>query len=277
MRPLFSAWPAVRERLRRADQIALFLDYDGTLTPMVSHPSKARLSAAGRRLLRSLSRRPGIWIALVSGRALKEVRRMVGVKGLCYVGNHGLELAGPKIRYVHPMARKSRPVMKKIAALLRKKLKKVRGAWVEDKGFTLSVHYRQVESGEKLLVRRLFHNVVRLYAEKSQVRLTAGKKVLEVRPPAHWTKGSVVNWLLARQRALSHGPVLPIYIGDDLTDEDAFRVLGKQGITVRVGAGNPLTRAQYRLRSPAGVARFLQLLKGSSPAEGGGPARPSRP
>ncbi len=277
MRPLFSAWPAVRERLRGASRIALFLDYDGTLTPIVSHPSKARLSAAGRRLLRSLSRRPEIWIALVSGRSLKEVRRMVGVKGLCYVGNHGLELAGPKIRHVNPMARKSRPVMKKIAASLRKELKRIPGTWVEDKGLTLSVHCRQVNPKKKPLARRLFLDIVRPYAGKKQIRLTAGKEVFEVRPPVRWTKGTVVSWLLARQPALSRGPVLPIYIGDDQTDEDAFQALGKRGITVRVGAGNPLSQAQYRVRSPAEVGRFLRRLIRCSPGLAGGPARPSRP
>jgi trehalose-phosphatase len=285
MQPLFAAWPAVRERLRGASRIALLLDYDGTLTPIVSHPSNARLSAAGRRLLRSLSRRPEIWIALVSGRSLKEVRRMAGVKGLCYVGNHGLELAGPKIRHINPTARKSRPVMKKIAALLRKELKRIPGAWVEDKGLTLSVHCRKVNPKKKPLARRLFRDIVRPYVGKKQIRLTAGKEVFEVRPPARWTKGSVVNWLLARQelaglarrRALSRGPVLPIYVGDDLTDEDAFRALGSRGVTVKVGAGNPLTRAQYRLRSPAEVERFLQRLIQEPLATAGGPARPSRP
>jgi len=260
MRVLSAGWPEVRERIRAAAALAIFLDYDGTLTPIVSHPSKARLSATTRRLLGELSRQQRIWVAVVSGRSLKELRRRVGVQGLCYVGNHGLELAGPKIRHINPMARKSRPIIKKIAASLRKELKKIPGAWVEDKGLTLSVHYRQAEPVKKLLARRRFHEVVRPYAEKKQVRLTAGKEVLEVRPPVRWTKGSVVSWLLARRRALSRGPVLPVYIGDDLTDEDAFRAIGKRGVTVRVGAGNPRTRARYRVRSPAEAARFLEII-----------------
>lgn len=261
MQSLFSAWPALRRKIQAAGQIVLFLDYDGTLTPIVGHPSKARLSLPAHRLLQELSRQRGIWIALVSGRALREVRRMVGLKNLCYVGNHGLELAGPKIRHVNPMARKSRPILQKVAASLRKELKKIPGAWVEDKGFTLTVHFRQVKPQEKLLARNIFHEVVLPYEKKKQVRVTAGKEVFEVRPPVHWTKGTVVNWLLARREAIAHeGPVLPVYIGDDLTDEDAFKTLGNRGITVAVGPSNPLTLARYVAAGPPQVLDFLRRL-----------------
>jgi len=261
MQPLLPAWPAIRRQLQGAGQLVLFLDYDGTLTPIVSHPSKARLSAGSRRLLQSLSKQRGIWIALVSGRALKEIQRLVGLKGLCYVGNHGLELAGPKIRHVNPTARKSRPVLKQIARRLEERLRPIAGAWVEDKGFTLTVHYRQVKPGKKLLVRSAFHEVVRPYEEEGQVRITAGKEVFEVRPPVPWTKGTVVTWLLARREAAARGgPVLPVVIGDDLTDEDAFKALGKRGITVAVGSSNPLTLARYRAASHSQVLKFLQRL-----------------
>lgn len=197
---------------------------------------------------------------MVSGRALKEIRKRVGLKKVCYVGNHGLEIQGPGLRHVNPMARKSRPILKKIAASLRRELKKIPGAWVEDKGLTLTAHFRQAAPAGKLLARGAFHGVVRPYRERKQVRVTAGKEVFEVRPPFHWTKGTVVSWLLARRSALSCGPVLPVYIGDDLTDEDAFLALGKRGVTVVVGRDNPFTRAQYRVLSPEEVQRFLRLL-----------------
>ena len=261
MRSLLAAWPALRRRIERAGQVVLFLDYDGTLTPIVGHPSKARLSPPARRLLRELNKQRGIWIALVSGRALKEVRRMVGLKELCYVGNHGLELAGPKLRHVNPMARKSRPLLRKVAASLRKELRRIPGAWVEDKGLTLAVHCRQVKPREKLLVRNAFHEAVFSYEKKKQIRVTAGKEVFEVRPPVHWTKGTVVTWLLARREAVGPGgPVLPVYIGDDLTDEDAFKALGSRGITVAVGPPNPLTRARYGAASHLQVLDFLRRL-----------------
>ncbi|MDO8729796.1 MAG: trehalose-phosphatase [Candidatus Omnitrophota bacterium] len=260
MKTLSAGWPEIRERVRAAEALALFLDYDGTLTPIVRHPSQARLAEGTRRLLRKLSCEKGIWVAVVSGRALEDVRRMTGVARICYVGNHGLELEGPNLRYVNPMAKKCRPVLRRIVRRLKEAVAPIPGAWIEDKGFTLTLHFRQAAPAGKKLARGLFQGVVRPYREKKQVRITAGKEVFEVRPPVRWTKGTAVSWLLDRRAALSPGPVLPIYIGDDLTDEDAFRALGKRGISVAVGAGNPLTRAQYRVRSPAEVGSFLRRL-----------------
>lgn len=276
---LSRGWPEIRERVRAAGALALFLDYDGTLSPIARHPSKAVLSPGTRRLLLALSREKGIWMAVVSGRALKDVRRMTGVAGICYVGNHGLELEGPKLRQVNPMAKKCRPILRRIALQLNKAVAAIPGVWIEDKGFTLTLHFRQAAPAGKKLARGVFHGVVRPYREKKQVRITEGKEVFEVRPPVHWTKGTVVRWLLARQATFSHGPVLPVYIGDDLTDEDAFRALGKRGLSVRVGAGNSLTRAQYRARSSSDAVRFLSRLlqEWKLRAERGGPSRPSRP
>lgn len=241
--------------------MALFLDYDGTLTPIRERPEQARLSADAKVLLRALCRRPGVWVAVVSGRALADVKRMSGVKGLCYVGNHGLELEGPKLRHVNQQARYSRPVMREIAQRLREALRGVPGSWVEDKGLTLAVHCRQVTPEDKILVRNAFHAVVRPYREKGRVRVTSGKEVLEVRPPVRWTKGTMVRWLLARQMGLHpEERILPVYVGDDLTDEDAFLAMGGQGITVVVGSSNLLSRARYRVASPAAVLRFLRRL-----------------
>lgn len=261
MRSVSRAWPEIRAQIRAAGALAVFLDFDGTLAPIAPHPSQARLPAGTRRLLRDLCGQPGIWVAVVSGRALKEVRSMVGVQKVCCVGNHGLELEGPRIRHVNPAARRARPTLRKIVSLLRRQMRSVRGAWVEDKGLTLAVHFRQVQTEQKLLVRNLFHEVVRPFQEKGLIRVTAGKEVLEVRPPVHWTKGSVVSWLLARQEALARkGPLLPFYIGDDLTDEDAFKALEKRGITVVVGSGNSLSRAKIRAASPQEVAEVLSRL-----------------
>ncbi len=261
MKSLRSSWPFIRKKLQQADELVLFLDYDGTVTPICSHPDQAKLSPQARDLLEQVVRQPWIWVALVSGRALKDLKRMTDVGGICYVGNHGLELEGPKLRHVNPAALKARPLLKQIFRRLTVVLKPIAGAWVEDKGLTLTVHLRQVKQDDKFLVRNLFHEVVRPYREKKQVRITAGKEVFEVRPPVRWTKGTVVRWLLARRNALHPtAKVLPIYIGDDLTDEDAFQALGAQGVSVLVGSPNPLSRAQFRVASVDEALRFLQLL-----------------
>lgn len=260
-KPLWPEWPVLERRIRRAVRLPLFIDLDGTLTPIVEHPSKTKVSSSVRKLLRELSRRPGIWIAIVSGRKLSDLKKKIGISGLCYVGNHGLEIQGVKLRHINPVAAKSRPLLRTIRRQLAKILKPIPGAWVEDKGLTLSVHFRGVSEKDHVLVKNAFHEVVAPYRLKNQVHLTDGKQVFEVRPPAHWNKGSVVLWLLARQTALaSAGEVLPFYVGDDFTDEDAFRALEEKGITVAVGPSTPLTQARYVVQSSDEVEALLRKI-----------------
>jgi len=184
---------------------------------------------------------------------------MVRLPGLFYIGNHGLELQGPKLRYAHPGAQVRRPLLKRIARLLKKPLQPIPKAWVEDKGLTLSVHYRSVPPSRVPLVRNILHEVVEPYLKKSQVRIAAGKRVFEVHPAVRWTKGTVVHWLLARHLAAGKKRILPIYIGDDQTDEDAFQVIGTSGLTITVGRSK-LSQAQYCLHSPGEVEKFLRRL-----------------
>ncbi len=272
MKPLWLSWPTLRKQIAQTDNLLLLLDYDGTLTPIYEHPSKAHLPSPAARILQELTRQPGIWIALVSGRSLRDLTKMVGLRQLCYVGNHGLEVKGPKLRYVNPVAQRSRRILNRIAKELTAVLKPIQGAWVENKSLTLSVHSREVRPEEKVLVKNGFYEVVRSYQEKGQVRVTTGKEVFEVRPPVRWTKGTVVNWFLARHRALgSDKGILPLYIGDDQTDEDAFETLKGRGITIAVGASNPLSLAEYSVRSPEEVQRLLRMIlqlrtKSPSPA-----------
>lgn len=259
--PMEAALPALREKIEQAQLLLLFLDYDGTLAPLVDHPSQARLPAATRHLLDALVREPGVWVTLVSGRGLGDLKGMVKLRGVCFVGNHGLELQGPQLSYVNPVAEKCRPLLRRIVQKLRATLRPIAGAWVENKGLTLSVHYRSVDPGEALLVRNGFYDCLRPYSEKRQVRVTAGNKVFEVRPPVHWTKGTIVNWLVSRRRAVTgNAATTVIYIGDDQTDEDAFTALGSRGVSIVVGASNPLSQARYRLRSPRQVQGFLRWL-----------------
>lgn len=276
-RSLWAAWPGLSGRIARAGEVALFLDYDGTLTPIAKHPSRAHLSAAMRRLLRGLLKDPDVWVAIVSGRELEDLKRRVRVPGLYYVGNHGLELEGPEMHYLNPAARKSRQTLRKVLGELKMALRGIKGAWVEDKKLTLSAHSRQVASKEKILVRNAVYEVTRPYQVKKLVRVTFGKEVFEVRPPVHWDKGKVVRWLLARQEAIREGEALPVYVGDDLTDEDAFEALGRRGVTVAVGPNDPLTRAAYTVKSPVEVKRFLRLLlearRSASSGEGDAPEK----
>lgn len=258
---LWPSWPSLADRVAAASTLLLFLDYDGTLVPLADHPSHARLSAGTKRLLQRLAKCPGVWVMLVSGRALGELRRLVSLRGLCYVGNHGLELRDPQIRYVNPAAQAARPVLRRLAQELTQALRTVRGAWVENKELTLSVHYRDVAPDETVRVKNVFYAVLQPYQAKRQVRVTTGHCVFEVRPPVRWTKATMVSWLLTRRLATANGSrVLPVYIGDDLTDEDAFEALRGQGVTVAVGPSTPLTQARYYVETPQEVRRLLQRV-----------------
>lgn len=258
--PLWSHWPSVQQKIQGASRLVLFLDYDGTLVPIADQPSKALLPTQVKNLLEEIARQRGMWAAVISGRRLGELKAMVGIHGLCYVGNHGLELEGPKLRYVNPAARYARPALKKIAQALQSTLRPFPGAWVEDKEFTLSVHFRNVAAADLISVKNRFYEILQPYLEKHQVRVTVGKRVFEVRPSVRWNKGTVVQWLLSRQRALAdEAAAIPVYIGDDETDEDAFNAFESEGLSIRVGRSK-LSRAQYALSSPGEVEKLLRRL-----------------
>jgi len=235
----------------------LFLDYDGTLTPIVKRPGMAQLSRARRELLKKLAASPHFTVAVVSGRMLSDVAKKVGIKSAYYVGNHGFEISGPKLKFLHPKARAAKPILRRIKKELLRRLKGVKGIIVEDKVLTLSLHYRLVRQRDLAKVKTTFHTLTRPHLKKKKIRMTSGKKVFEIRPNARWDKGRAVLWLLKKR--VKGRKVTPVYIGDDTTDEDAFRALGKRGITIHVGRGKK-TLARRRLNDVKGVYRFLSRL-----------------
>jgi len=242
--------------------IFLFLDYDGTLTPIVQSPDKAIIPRNTKEILRGLSKNPHCKVAIISGRALKDIKNKIGLEGIIYAGNHGLEIDGPKIKFKSPVSSGYMTILKKIKAILKKKLSKIRGVIVEDKGLTLSVHYRLVDAKDVRLVKTVFHEALVYYIVSNRVKIRSGKKVLEIRPPVEWDKGKIVLWLLARLKfSLGKEPCVSIYIGDDVTDEDAFKALKNTGLTVFVGNSRS-SHAKYYLKNTQEVAEFLeQILK----------------
>ncbi len=261
MKHLFAAWPQfeplIKERL-----VVLFLDYDGTLTPIVEHPRLAKLSSQGKKLLRQTAHTEGVRTAIVSGRSLADLEALVGVPGLMYVGNHGLEFEGPAMHFTHPEALEAKELIQKIKGRLKEALRPFRGILVEDKVFTLSVHYRRLAQDNAEKAQAVFSKILAPYLAKSQVVLTEGKKVWEVRPAIRWNKGTMVLWLYGRMLAHYSQNLFAVYVGDDRTDEDAFSALRRVGIGVKV---TPLedasSHAAYFLRSPGEVFEFLNRLK----------------
>lgn len=244
--------------------LLLCCDFDGTLASIADHPAAARLSLRTRRLLQQLSRRRDVRVVLVSGRALSDLKGLVRLRGLWYVGNHGLELQGPAVRFVHPGARASRPVLARVAEAIRSALRPIPGAWVEDKGLSLSVHWRRVSSSARRRVHRLINAASAPFVRVGAVKLRRGKCVAEVLPPVRWDKGAALKWLVPRLCPARHPRPQVIYLGDDRTDESAFRAARKLGgCAVMVGRIRRRSAAQCWLRDPNEVRAWLtRLAKG---------------
>lgn len=242
--------------LARRPTVALCLDYDGTLTPIVPRPEDARLSDAARQTLDQAARTPNLDTVIVSGRALADIRELVGVPGLTYVGNHGFEIEGPGISYRYEGLERWRAALDGAADAL--DTLGISGARVERKGATLAYHVREVAETERVKVERAAAALLRRW----RLRVTPGKAIVEGRPPVPWDKGRAVLHVLVHR----HGVDWPsrvgvLYIGDDLTDEDAFRSLEGIGRSIRVGPpASAASYADYALPDPEAVLLLLRWL-----------------
>ena len=245
---------AIHARLAE-HQLALFLDYDGTLTPIVRRPEQAALSDAMRGVLRELANR--CTVGIISGRDLDDLRQMVRLEPLVYAGSHGFDIVGPEgLRRQQQDAVTRLPSLDQAEQALREQLQPVAGAWVERKRFALAAHYREVADED---VERVREAVERVVAEHEDLRPREGKKIFELQPDVEWDKGRAVIWLLSTL-GLDHPSILPVYIGDDTTDEDAFQSLHDRGLGIVVGAPVSHTRAHYSLRDTDEVEAFLRDL-----------------
>ena len=254
---LLNVWPRVSSQIGDAPHVLLLSDYDGTLAPIAPTPERATLPPATRNALVNLQALDRFTLGIVSGRALSDVRKMVGIEGLIYAGNHGLEVEGPDLEWVHPKAAEMQPTLARIFAELERRLSPITGTLVEGKGLTLSVHYRLTPAELVSRVQSEFSEAVDGYSPGGEVRVTRGKELLEVRPNLDWHKGRAIAMIA---QGCPPG-TLAIYLGDDLTDEDGFAAVHElNGMSVFVGAARQPTRAQYRVDSPAEVAETLKLM-----------------
>jgi trehalose-phosphatase len=230
----------------------VFLDYDGTLTPIVRRPEDAVLSDDMRARLRALAAR--VPVAIVSGRDRAAVEALVGLPELVYVGSHGFDVAGrPGSDLRLEVAAEYLPDLDAAEVALRERLAEVRGALVERKRFTLAAHYRLVPGVHRAKVADAVEAV---RAAHPRLRRDLGKAVFELRPDVEWDKGHAVRWLLDRVAPDGSG----LYIGDDLTDETAFAALRGRGIGIAVGVTARETLAELALRDPDEVGSFLHRL-----------------
>ncbi|MFA0960390.1 trehalose-phosphatase [Roseivirga sp. BDSF3-8] len=234
----------------------LFLDFDGTLAPIENDPEKASLPAEVKDTLVKI-KQAGLHVAVVSGRDRADVARKVGLPDLYYAGSHGFDISGPGGFHDHlDAAVEMLPELDEAEASLKKQLSGVKGALVERKRFAIAIHYRNVADTEVDKVREAVE------AEKQQhsrLKMLGGKKIYELKPDVKWDKGQAVLWLLKRFEVDKEStPVF--YLGDDLTDEDAFRVLGGKGLGIIVGPDGRETEADYALEDIPAVHLWLKKL-----------------
>jgi trehalose 6-phosphate phosphatase len=235
----------------------LFLDYDGTLTPIVKNPSDAILSDEMRSVLSDYgSKFP---VAIISGRDMDDLKNLVKIKDMVYGGSHGFRISGPDGLYMEHS--KSADIIPGLNAI-EKKLHvlfdgKIKGIKIERKRYAIAVHYRNVGAE---FVPGIIEKVVGIIGQNPGFRKGEGKKVIEVRPDVDWHKGKAISWLLERPEFLAGQEVVPIYIGDDLTDEDVFATLPEQGIGILVGFHGGNTKARYSLKNVYQVQNFIEML-----------------
>lgn len=253
-------WDEIAARLR-GRRPALFLDYDGTLSPIAPRPELATLPAEIRSILDRLARE--MPVVIISGRGREDVAALVDLPGLIYAGSHGFDIAGPPPTSLRLEVGDGVPErIGKAAERLHQDLSDVPGLLIEPKGFAISIHFRLVDENDLPRIERAVDAAV---AAIPGLRKAHGKKLFEIRPDLDWDKGQALLWLLDTL-GLDRPDVLPFYIGDDLTDEDAFRALGGRGnpgVTILVAEEPRDTAAGYRLRDPEEVGQFLEKLTAS--------------
>lgn len=261
MNHLFQKWDELVPRFQNS-HLLLFLDYDGTLTPITEHPESAKLSDSMRIILNDLKLIDDLCITIISGRSLVQLKTFVGVPGLTYVGNHGFEIEGPGFQHIHPGALEARVVINEVREVLEGVFRTMHGVILENKIFTLSVHYRQIPEDEIDRVRMMFLKAIHPFLEQGKIIFTEGKMVLEVRPALSWNKGTAVTWLYGRELASNPSrKTLPIYIGDDRTDEAALKAIKDCGIGVKVAEDTAESNAGYYLRNPDEIYDFLKRVQ----------------
>ncbi|XP_052186464.1 trehalose-phosphate phosphatase A-like isoform X2 [Diospyros lotus] len=260
----------------KCKRVALFLDYDGTLSPIVDNPDYAFMTSAMRAAVRNVAL--CFPTAIISGRSRDKVYEFVGLTELYYAGSHGMDIMGPVTHQIndHLNCIKSIdkqgkeynvfqpasgffPMINEVFRSLVAISKEIKGTQVENNKFCVSLHYRNVDEKNWATIAKRVQEILRDYPN---LRLTHGRKVLEVRPVLDWDKGKAVQFLLEALGLSNCDNVLPIYIGDDQTDEDAFKVLreGNCGFGILVSSVAKESNAGYSLRDTSEVMEFLKAL-----------------
>jgi trehalose 6-phosphate phosphatase len=221
----------------------ILMDFDGTLADFNVDPAAVALPPPRQRLLQSMGRRADLSAGIVSGRRIADLReRVPSSPSLFFAGLHGLEIEGPGLRFAHAAAALAVPAISLLSKDLRRAVKPLPGAFVEDKTYSVVLHVRGASKADRLHAAARFNALAEPFLSEGTLRLQPGDNVFELLPNVDWTKGDAVRTIVRHIEGETKETVWPLYIGDDATDEDAFEEIGNNGLTIAVG------------RRPAGAA-----------------------
>ena len=252
MKSFWEDTAAVSMRIASAPKLLVTLDFDGTLATLEETPEQVRLEPQFKSALRALASLYNVSVFILSGRALKNICKLVGLLNLYYGGNHGIEIKGPAFAWRDTEAAKVSNLVARIATNMQERFPPATGVLVENKTFSASVHYRNLKAKYR---QRFFSRMkILMSAQDGLIHWRRGYKVFELLPQRATHKGNALN-LLSKKL----GNPLGIAVGDDLTDEDMFMALAKKGITIRVGKKAD-SKAEYFLSGQKEVLRLLHFI-----------------
>lgn len=243
-------------RIARTHHLLLLFDFDGTLCPFHPDPSAVWLADDRRDQLLTIARRATI--AVVSGRRLDDVRRRAGLPTTTFcAGLHGLEIEGGGEQFVHPDASAATELLRSLEGALGRAVGGLSGVFVEAKSISLVAHFRSASAAVAARARDELLAVARPHVEGGRLRVMPGAAMVELLPNISWNKGDAVEWIYQRVRA-QHADVTCVYVGDDVTDEDAFRVLRNRGLSI--AASDRVSGADFKIDGPDDVGQLLATL-----------------
>jgi len=249
----------INSLIKSKKRIFLFLDYDGTLTPIVKDPRAAHLDNDAKNLLKELSRNKNFVIAVISGRKLGDIKKRVGLNNLLYSGNHGIELyyKGKNILAKNLDYGSYKKILMPAKEKLKRALRQIQGVVFEDKEIIFAVHYRKIAPEQAAKVKAIFKKATAPFLKSGKLKVSTGKRVMELRPNIACDKADSVDFFQKKLKK-SKGEQT-IFIGDDLTDEDVFKRLKKPDIGIRVGRKSA-SKARYFLKTAQEVKKFLSYI-----------------
>ena len=245
---------SIERRCMRKGSVLLLFDFDGTLSPIVAHPDMAKLLPGWRERLKNLKKNSKITLGIVTGRSIKSIRKRIAIPGVIIASDHGCEVwrgtrlgvryAGENCRYLKELAREAKEEFGVISGIV-----------IEEKKYSMAIHYRMVDSRIKTSVKKRAEKLTEEYCDLYGWEKMHGKQLIEIRLPDSWHKGDAVKWIQK-----NYAPkAISVYVGDDTTDEDAFKAIGRNGITIRVGRKKS-SAAAYYVDSVEDMATWLDRM-----------------